>query len=268
MAPTTESKARKRKPRPRKRKRGVRTREGQARPADAGSPVQPLVEILNGTTKRATKRRKAKAKRAWAALVPDSADPLERNIVEHLPMPAGYVLVPKGNVYITRHCRSRTKKSGRIVYVVYNCTGKRTLGIRVPEEIHKKVLESAAETEESRASAVQARDAKDLLKHRELLLKEYPLMPKKTLKLILEHAFLKGSGRVGRTGMITDEQKTHLAVEAHIRHVHTPYDKLLDDGVGRKNAREQVWSIIQDVERAWQGCEKAEIKLALRPAQD
>jgi hypothetical protein len=34
-------------------------------------------------------------------------------------MPDGYVLVPKGDVYITRHCRSKTKESERIVYVVY-----------------------------------------------------------------------------------------------------------------------------------------------------
>jgi hypothetical protein len=201
-------------------------------------------------------------------------------------MPDGYVLVPKGDVYITRHCRSKTKESGRTVYVVYvsvitrhnyrarqltrsqNRTGKRTLGIRVPEEIHEEVLESAAETKESRASAVQARDAKDLSKSRELLKSEFPLMPKETLKIILEHAFLKGSGRVGRTGMISDERKILLAVEAHIRHVHTPYEKLLDEGVSRKDAREQVWSTIQAVERAWQGLEKAESKLALRPAHD
>lgn len=93
-------------------------------------------------------------------------------------------------------------------------------------------------------------------------------MPKETLKTVLEHAFLKGSGRVGRTAMISDERKTLLAVEAHIRHVHTPYEKLLEDGVSRKEAREQVWATIQAVESAWQGCEKAETKLTLRLAED
>ena len=44
---------------------------------------------------------------------------LYQNIVEHVAMPPGYVLVPKGDVYITRHCRSKTKDSERIVYVVY-----------------------------------------------------------------------------------------------------------------------------------------------------
>lgn len=115
---------------------------------------------------------------------------------------------------------------------------------------------------------MQVRDAKDLSKSRELLKSEFPLMPKETLKIVLEHAFLKGSGRVGRTAMISDEKKTLLAVEAHIRHVHTPYEKLLDEGVSRKDAREQVWPTVQAVERAWQGCEKRETTLTLRPADD
>ena len=135
----------------------------------------------------------------------------------------------------------------------------------MPEEIYTEVLESATATKESRANAVQVRDAKDLSKSRELLKSEFPLMPKETLKIILEHAFLKGSGRVGRTGMISDDRKTLLAVEAHIRHVHTPYEKLLEEGVSRKDAREQVWPTIQAVERTWQGCEQRKTTLALRP---
>ncbi|KAJ5157982.1 uncharacterized protein N7500_007633 [Penicillium coprophilum] len=259
MAPTTKPKVRKRKPRVRKRNRGIRTREGHARSADAGSPVQPRAEAL-----KETKRRKPK--KNWAALIPVSDDPLEENVVEKVPLPDGYILVPKGNVYITRHCRSKTKESEQIVYVVYpqNRTGKRTLGIRVPEEIYTEVLESDAATKESRANAVQVRDAKDLSKSQKLLKNEFPLMPKETLKIVLGHAFLKGSGRVGRTAMISDDRKTILAVEAHIRHVHTPYEKLLEEGVSRKDAREQVWPTIQAVERAWQGFEKSETTLALR----
>lgn len=96
-------------------------------------------------------------------------------------------------------------------------------------------------------------------------------MPKPSLELILNHAFLKGSGRVGRTARISDEHRIHLAVEAHIRHVMTPYDKLLDEGVERNKARKQVWDTVQAVGRAWQGCTVKEEKeggspLALRLA--
>lgn len=115
------------------------------------------------------------------------------------------------------------------------------------------MLASAAATKESRANAVESRDKKDLSKSRALLEAEFPLMPAETLQIILEHAFLKGSGRVGRTGRISDEKKVLLAVEAHIRHVHTPYETLLKDGVGRMKAREMVRGSILAVERAWQG---------------
>jgi hypothetical protein len=114
---------------------------------------------------------------------------------------------------------------------------------------------------------VQVRDAKDLSKSRALLKEKFPLMPKDSLKVVLEHAFLKGSGRVGRTAMISDEKKVLLAVEAHIRHVHTPYEKLLEEGVCRNKAREKVWKTIQAVERAWQGRPDEEMKLVLRPAE-
>lgn len=70
MAPTTKAKVRKRKPRARKRNRGVRTRDGHARPIDAGSPAQPLTELLNETTKRKPKTK--------TTLIPLSNDPLEK----------------------------------------------------------------------------------------------------------------------------------------------------------------------------------------------
>ncbi|OGE52380.1 hypothetical protein PENARI_c010G02794 [Penicillium arizonense] len=264
MADTTKSNVRKRKPHRKGKNRRVRKRGGKARSAlDAGAQTQPLSEVLNET-----KHRKAKP---WTAIVPISDDPLEQNIVERVPMPEGYIFVPKGNVYITRHCRSKTKESNQIVYLVYKPNGKHTLGIRVPSEIHTTVQESAAATADSRADAVKTRDAKDTSKNRKLLIEKFPLMPKPSLEVILNHAFLKGSGRVGRTAQISDEHRIQLAVEAHIRHVMTPYDKLLDEGVERNKARKRVWDTVQAIERAWQGCMAKEQKeedssLALRLA--
>ena len=34
-------------------------------------------------------------------------------------MPENYVFVPKGDVYVTRHCRSDTKESSQVVFAVY-----------------------------------------------------------------------------------------------------------------------------------------------------
>ncbi|KAJ5286605.1 hypothetical protein N7478_002291 [Penicillium angulare] len=199
-----------------------------------------------------------------SGILPPSDDPLEENIFEREPMPQGYVFVPKGSVYITRHCRSNTKESKKVVFVIYQCpppcidkeqdkAAKRTLGIRVPREIHENVSEQEALTSQRRSDAVDARDSKTISRARDLLLEEFPLMPRDSLKVILDHAFLKGSGRVGRTSMTTDKRKASLAVEAHIRHMHTPYESLLDDGVDRSDAREKVWPIVKAIKKTWEG---------------
>ncbi|KAI9932273.1 hypothetical protein ASPWEDRAFT_39846 [Aspergillus wentii DTO 134E9] len=187
-------------------------------------------------------------------MIPASNDePFEENCFERDPIPEDYVFVPKGNVYVTRHCRSKTKESQRVVYLVYHSSGKRTLGIRVPSEIHSDVLQSAAATADSRANAVKVRDERDHTRYRQLLHTQFPLMPADSLEIVLDHAFLKGSGRVGRTTMKSDERKAALAVEAHIRHVHTPYESLLDDGMDRNEARKAVWGTVKAIKTAWEG---------------
>jgi hypothetical protein len=193
-----------------------------------------------------------------------------QNIIGPVPMPDGYVFVPKGDMYVTRHCRSKTKESHQAVYVVYvsakpklqaqaylmplqNKSGRRIQGIQVPAEIHANVVQLAKLTSGSRANAVQARDTKILSHGRKLLREQFPLMPEESLEIILNHSFLKGSGRVGRTSTTTDKRKATLAVEAHIRHKLTSYEKLLSAGTDRKDARETVWPTIQAIRTAWQG---------------
>ncbi|EAW07171.1 DUF2293 domain-containing protein [Aspergillus clavatus NRRL 1] len=182
-----------------------------------------------------------------------STEPLEENCLEREPLPEGYVFVPKGDVYVTRNCRVQTKESQRLVYAVYNNAGKRTTGLRVPSDVYAAVLQSAAATADSRANAVRVRDEKDLSRARQILRSKFPLMPADSLETVVDHAFLKGSGRVGRTAMKTDEKKATLAVEAHIRHVHTPYEQLLDAGKERREAREAVWDMVQAIKTAWEG---------------
>jgi hypothetical protein len=71
---------------------------------------------------------------------------------------------------------------------------------------------------------------------------------------IAEHTCLKYSGRIGRSaaGKSYDEEAVRLAVQAHIRHVETPYDKLLASGQDRFEARGQVESQVRSVLAAWQ----------------
>lgn len=92
-------------------------------------------------------------------------------------------------------------------------------------------------------------------------------MPNDTLEIILNHAFLKGSGRVGRTSTTTDKRKATLAVEAHIRHIHTPYETLLSSGVERCEARERVWPDVKAIKKSWGGSGEAKkVEMVLRPA--
>ncbi|RAO67765.1 uncharacterized protein BHQ10_003777 [Talaromyces amestolkiae] len=169
-------------------------------------------------------------------------------------MPEDYIFVPKGDPYITRHCKARTKDEKQTVYIVYDSKFKHQLGIRIPLAIHTTVLESASSTAAHRASATLLRDQRDNIKARSLLLATFPAIPPKCLERVLEHAFLKGSGRVGRISTKTDAKKATLAVEAHIRHEHTGYERLMqEEDVGREEARRRVWGEVRRARDEWAG---------------
>jgi len=71
---------------------------------------------------------------------------------------------------------------------------------------------------------------------------------------IAEHACLKYSGRIGRSGAAKslDENAVLLAVVAHIRHRETNYDELLGRGWERSDARSAVAGRIDEVLSRWQ----------------
>ena len=168
------------------------------------------------------------------------------------PMPRGYTFVPKGNVYITSHCRKQTQEAGETVYTVLNPKNA-AVGIRVPRRVHTAVLESHKATQEKRAQAVQRKDQKLEREFRDAVLSQFPGTPSESVAKIVSRAMLKRSRRVGRTGMLDVAERAALAVRAHIRHVHTRYDQLLRDGVSREQARSQTYEKIDEVMRSWGG---------------
>ncbi|EGE85736.1 hypothetical protein BDDG_08681 [Blastomyces dermatitidis ATCC 18188] len=177
--------------------------------------------------------------------------------------PPDYVFVPKGDVYITRNCRSLSHEAKQTVYTVYNPKTQRTLGLYIPSQIHDTVTKAAANTLPARARAVAQKDARDTSKARALLRAQFPAMPAETLETVLGHAFLKGSRRVGRSGKVASEEvKVGLAVDAHIRHVHTEYERLLRDGVQREEARKRVWGAVRRVRELWEGKREVEVEAA------
>jgi len=82
----------------------------------------------------------------------------------------------------------------------------------------------------------------------------FPSCPLRREVAIAEHACLKYSGRVGRTATAKslDENAIRLAVIAHIRHVETPYDRLLAEGYDRCAARALVEGKVSETLSKWE----------------
>lgn len=85
----------------------------------------------------------------------------------------------------------------------------------------------------------------------------YPGCPAAEAQLIARHACRKYSGRIGRTAAakVFDTDALDLAVRAHIRHVHTGYDKFLLTGWERSEARQAVAKQLEHVFNIWRGAQ-------------
>jgi hypothetical protein len=81
----------------------------------------------------------------------------------------------------------------------------------------------------------------------------YPGCPSDEQQAIAEHACQKYSGRVGRTAAAKELEANavELAVRAHVRHVHTPYDRLLTQGTDRGDARREVAAAVEAMLERW-----------------
>jgi hypothetical protein len=81
----------------------------------------------------------------------------------------------------------------------------------------------------------------------------FPGCPPHELATIAEHTAARGSGRVGRTGAgrNLEERALTAAVVAAVRHQYTEYDKLLERGMDRAEARESVGDKIDEILAAW-----------------
>ncbi|ORY70976.1 uncharacterized protein BCR38DRAFT_453643 [Pseudomassariella vexata] len=180
-------------------------------------------------------------------------------VQERQSMPHGYVFVPKGNVFITGHCRRRTQAANHTVYTVVDASSrKKTLGIRVPQTIYTSVRQSEAATRQDRANAVKKRDGALETQFCEEVLRLFPNIPSEAVPKVVQTAMRKGSGRVGRTGALGLEKRAILGVRAHIRHCETAYDGLLKNGMTRERAREKVIGRVDEVAGQWVGKQKKE----------
>ena len=81
----------------------------------------------------------------------------------------------------------------------------------------------------------------------------FPGCPPERAEAVARHAGARHSGRVGRSaaGQALDPDAVTLAVVASVRHVDTPYDRLLMSGVPRAEARHQVSDQVTGVVDSW-----------------
>jgi hypothetical protein len=100
------------------------------------------------------------------------------------------------------------------------------------------------------------REAQDVIFQSEFareITRLFPGCPPDRAETIARHAGQRSSGRVGRTaaGRALDPEAVTLAVAASVRHLDTPYDRLLMSGVPRLEARARIQSDVQALLDGW-----------------
>ncbi|MGA5494001.1 DUF2293 domain-containing protein [Streptomyces cinereoruber] len=172
------------------------------------------------------------------------------------------VFLPRGDTALTR----RAREGSALWAVVVRHNRRRTRYERQGLLVEEAALAAAeraclADTEaraRRRARDAERRavlDAEVTTALRAEILRLFPSCPADRAGEIAAHASAKGSGRVGRTaaGRSLDRDAVTAAVRAGVRHVDTPYDTLLMQGVPRHQARTRVAPAIEAVLRAWRG---------------
>lgn len=171
------------------------------------------------------------------------------------------VFLPSGDAALTRRARKHSTLSA--VVLKWSKARKRyeRQGLLLEEPALKQAETECLADEDARAQRrIREADRRAELnltyikRFAERVRQLYPKCPSKTARSIAEHACTKYSGRVGRSAAAKalDEHAVRLAVVAHVRHVETPYDKLLMNGWERVEARLRVEDTVRSVLAKWQ----------------
>lgn len=181
----------------------------------------------------------------------------------HVTVPLGYVGLAPGDHFVTRRVKQLALEQGRDIYVRMQKGRKKEYSqivvYHVPPELLAQAREEADQTrarrEAARRQAAAGRERRHerfLEEARVALLKLYPKVPEDEAEQVVRHAFEVGSGRVGRSGKLALDEKLRLAAVAHVRHVHTDYERLLDT-MEKEDARAEIQADVRDKLREWGG---------------
>jgi len=174
--------------------------------------------------------------------------------------------LPRGDAAVTRRA---TKYSALYAVAVrWSNTRKRyeRQGILAqPEAIRRAEEQSLGDAElrarrrERESLRREAEDEQYVAAVAEKLKEQFPGCPPGEAEAIAEHACAKHSGRVGRSAAAKefDPAALRLAVTAHIRHQHTPYDRLLGKTGDRSLARAEVSAEFDRVLAKWERVAKS-----------
>lgn len=168
--------------------------------------------------------------------------------------------LPSGDVAMTR----RASKYSRLRAVVVRFSRARQRyerqGVLVEQEAleraERECLDDAESRRRARERAAERRAAADqayVATFAARITELYPGCSPGEAARIAGHACAVGSGRIGRTGAARelDADAVELAVRAHVRHEHTPYDELLARGLDRADARGRVRDAVDGVLAKW-----------------
>jgi hypothetical protein len=195
-------------------------------------------------------------RKAWITLVRDiGALCLSCADLDHL------VFLPSGDAALTR----RARKYSRLSAVVLKWSRARRRYERQGLMVEETALDLAEEEcladfevralrKEREASRRAGFDEQFVQQFAHKIREIFPRMETGREQSIAEHACLKYSGRIGRSGgaKSLDENAVLLAVIAHIRHRETNYDELLGTGWERSDARSAVAERIDEVLTRWE----------------
>ncbi|MER6560361.1 DUF2293 domain-containing protein [Streptomyces sp. NPDC001027] len=170
------------------------------------------------------------------------------------------VFLPRGDTALTR--RSREESGLSVVVVRFNRRKGRyeRQGVLVEEaalaRAEERCLADAEARRRRRARDARLRSAQDAYFAESFaaeILRLFPGCPADRALGIAAHASQRGSGRVGRSaaGRALSEAAVVFAVRASVRHLDTPYDRLLMSGVPRHEARRRIAADVETVIRTW-----------------
>ncbi len=170
------------------------------------------------------------------------------------------VFLPRGDVALTRRSRKYSGLSAVVVQFSRSRGRYERQGLLVETaafaRAEEECLTDEASRERARARAAVVREEQDKTYVTEFTAQiraRFPGCPPQTAAEIAGHACRKYSGRVGRSAMAREfaAAAIDLAVRARIRHAHTDYDRLLNRGMDRADARSAVAITMAEVESRW-----------------